>query len=80
MVQNVGKIEDKLFENCVLLTISHRNADWFNIKMLISGIMYRKLSNQKNDFDGPYTATTLLVYLHRCLKSWYIRFKSDEAI
>ena len=38
------------------------------------------VSNHTKDLKGSYTMTILLEYFHQCLKSWYIKYKSNETM
>ena len=72
------EVENVLSHNCKAMTLGQRTADWFTLKLLLSGTMagkvYNKASNLSDDEDVDHDILQEL--LDECLLSWFGRHSS----
>ena len=73
-------VEDKVKDNCHVLTLSHKCADWCLLKMLISGKMAGKILNKAISESITYSMDLLLVSCNECLVGRFNQYESNNAI
>ena len=55
-------------------------AGWFLLKMLGSGTMASKIFSKSGSENEPYFHGLLLKIFEKCMKSWFKRHKSNNAM
>jgi len=74
-------IENVLSQNCKAMTLGQRTADWFTLKLLLSGTMagkvYSKASQLADDEDIEHGLLEEL--LDECLVSWFGRHSGGTS-
>ena len=74
------ELEELLEKRCNMLTLSQRCADWFLLKMIITGTMAGKIISQVKNQKPPYSHDFIHTLFQQCLDSWFSRHKSSSAM
>ena len=74
------ELEELLEKRCNMLTLSQRCADWFLLKMIITGTMAGKIISQVKNQKPPYSHEFIHTLFQQCLDSWFSRHKSSSAM
>ena len=73
-------VEEILAKNCNALALGQRSTDCFLLKMLISGTMAGTIKSKVSNTNLPYSKVLLNDIFDICLKSWFGRHKSNNAM
>ena len=77
---NRVRIEEVLQKSCNVLTKGQRCADWFLMKMMITGTMASKIYTTLDSSVDNISDDFKKGLFSKCMDSWFKRFKSNDAM